>query len=101
MSGAQANGRIEQRFAALKKRPWRSCHFVTAGDPNEAVSREIVLGLPAAGDLIELGMPFSDPMADGPSVRLVARALANGASLRSTPGTVRTSGPRTTTRRSY
>ena len=92
MSGAQADGRIERRFAALKKEGRGGLvTFVTAGDPNETVSREIVLGLPTAGaDLIELGMPFSDPMADGPSVQASSlRALANGASLRSTLSLVR------------
>ena len=44
--------------------------FVTAGDPDYATAKKILLGLPAAGaDLIELGMPFSDPMADGPAVQ--------------------------------
>ena len=92
MSDAQADGRIERRFAALKKEGRGGLvTFVTAGDPNETVSREIVLGLPMAGaDLIELGMPFSDPMADGPSVQASSlRALANGASLRSTLSLVR------------
>ena len=92
MSDAQADGRIERRFAALKKEGRGGLvTFVTAGDPNETVSREIVLGLPTAGaDLIELGMPFSDPMADGPSVQASSlRALANGASLRSTLSLVR------------
>ena len=92
MSGAQADGRIERQFAALKEEGRGGLvTFVTAGDPNETVSREIVLGLPAAGaDLIELGMPFSDPMADGPSVQASSvRALANGASLRSTLSFVR------------
>ena len=50
MSGAQADGRIERRFAALKEEGRGGLvTFVTAGDPNETVSREIVLGLPAAG----------------------------------------------------
>jgi len=92
MSGAQADGRIERRFAALKQEGRGGLvTFVTAGDPTHEVSREIVLGLPAAGaDLIELGMPFSDPMADGPSVQASSlRALANGASLRKTLSLVR------------
>ena len=50
MSGARADGRIERRFAALKEEGRGGLvTFVTAGDPNETVSREIVLGLPAAG----------------------------------------------------
>ena len=92
MSGVQAVGRIERRFAALQAEGRGGLvTFVTAGDPNKAISREIVLGLPEAGaDLIELGMPFSDPMADGPSVQASSlRALANGASLQSTLSLVR------------
>jgi tryptophan synthase alpha chain len=92
MSSGQERGRIERRFAALKAEGRGGLvTFVTAGDPNKAVSLEIVLGLPAAGaDLIELGMPFSDPMADGPSVQASSlRALANGASLNSTLSLVR------------
>ena len=92
MSGVQGVGRIERRFAALQAEGRGGLvTFVTAGDPNKAISREIILGLPKAGaDLIELGMPFSDPMADGPSVQASSlRALANGASLRSTLALVR------------
>ena len=92
MSGEQELGRIERRFATLKAEGRGGLvTFVTAGDPNKATSLEIILGLPAAGaDLIELGMPFSDPMADGPSVQASSlRALANGASLRSTLALVR------------
>ena len=92
MSGVQGVGRIERRFAALQAEGRSGLvTFVTAGDPNKAISREIVLGLPEAGaDLIELGMPFSDPMADGPSVQASSlRALANGASLQSTLSLVR------------
>ena len=60
--------------------------FVTAGDPDRQTSLAILKGLPAAGaDMIELGMPFSDPMADGPSIQAASlRALNNGASLGST-----------------
>ena len=67
--------RIDTRFAALKAegRP-ALVTFVTAGDPDYDTSLEIIRGLPAAGaDLIELGMPFSDPMADGPAVQLAGR----------------------------
>ena len=54
--------------------------FITAGDPTGVISAEILSGLPSAGaDIIELGMPFTDPMADGPSIELASgRALANG-----------------------
>ncbi len=92
MSGEQELGRIERCFATLKAEGRGGLiTFVTAGDPNKAISLEIIRGLPAAGaDLIELGMPFSDPMADGPSVQASSlRALANGASLRSTLALVR------------
>ena len=92
MSGEQELGRIERCFANLNAEGRGGLvTFVTAGDPNKAISLEIIRGLPAAGaDLIELGMPFSDPMADGPSVQASSlRALANGASLRSTLALVR------------
>ncbi len=82
-----ANGRIEKRFAALKAEGRSALvTFVTAGDPDQKTAREIVLGLPAAGaDMIELGMPFSDPMADGPSVQTSSlRALKAGATLANT-----------------
>ena len=80
-------GRIEKRFAALKAEGRGALvTFVTAGDPDQKTAREIVLGLPAAGaDIIELGMPFSDPMADGPSVQASSlRALKAGATLANT-----------------
>ena len=79
--------RIEKRFAALKAEGRGALvTFVTAGDPDQKTAREIVLGLPAAGaDIIELGMPFSDPMADGPSVQASSlRALKAGATLANT-----------------
>ena len=85
--------RIDQRFAALKKVGRKALvTFVTAGDPDYATSEKILLGLPAAGaDLIELGMPFSDPMADGPAIQASSlRALAAGHSMRSTLQLVRT-----------
>jgi len=73
--------RIDRRFAALKaeNRP-ALVIFVTAGDPDTATSLDIVRALPAAGaDIIELGMPFSDPMADGPAVQAAGiRALKAG-----------------------
>ena len=73
--------RIEKRFAQLKadKRAGLVA-YVTAGDPDLATSAEILAGLPAAGaDLIELGMPFSDPMADGPAIQASSlRALKAG-----------------------
>jgi tryptophan synthase alpha chain len=87
-----SDGRIERRFAALKAEGRGGLvTFLTAGDPDLETSREIVLGLPVAGaDLIELGMPFSDPMADGPVIQASSlRALRNGASLSKTLDLVR------------
>ena len=74
------DGRIERRFAALKAEGRGGLvTFLTAGDPDLETSRKIVLGLPAAGaDLIELGMPFSDPMADGPAIDPPLPAFARG-----------------------
>jgi tryptophan synthase alpha chain len=73
--------RIAARFARLKAEQRAGfVAYVTAGDPDAGVSFEILKGLPAAGaDLIELGMPFTDPMADGPSVQAAGqRALKAG-----------------------
>ena len=84
MSGQADSGRIRQRFEALTAAGRGGLvTFVTAGDPDYETSREIVLGLPAAGaDLIELGMPFSDPMADGPAIQASSlRALKSGMKL--------------------
>ncbi|HRE21008.1 MAG TPA: tryptophan synthase subunit alpha [Rhabdaerophilum sp.] len=65
--------------------------FITAGDPDPATSLAIVKALPAAGaDVIELGMPFSDPMADGPAIQWSSmRALKAGMSLKGTLAMVR------------
>jgi tryptophan synthase alpha chain len=65
--------------------------FLTAGDPDYATSLEILKGLPKAGaDIIELGMPFSDPMADGPAIqRASQRALRSGQTMRKTLEMVR------------
>jgi tryptophan synthase alpha chain len=84
--------RIERRFAALKSAGRGALvTFVTAGDPDPQTSLEIVKGLPAAGaDLIELGMPFSDPMAEGPPVQASSlRALKAGMTLAKTLTMVR------------
>ena len=70
--------RIDARFAALKAQGRAAfVAYVMAGDPDAATALEILKGLPAAGaDLIELGYPFSDPMAEGPPVqRASLRAL--------------------------
>lgn len=79
--------RIDRRFAALRQEGRAAfIAFVTAGDPDAETARKIVFGLPAAGaDLIELGMPFSDPMADGPAVQASSlRALRAGQTMRKT-----------------
>jgi tryptophan synthase alpha chain len=79
--------RIEQRFAALKPQARAALvAFVTAGDPDYATSLAILRALPAAGaDLIELGMPFTDPMADGPAVQASSlRALKAGQNMKRT-----------------
>jgi tryptophan synthase alpha chain len=73
--------RIEQRFAALKREGRAALvTFVTAGDPDRATSLAILRALPRAGaDIIELGMPFTDPMADGPAIQASSlRALRAG-----------------------
>ncbi len=66
--------------------------FVTAGDPTHEASLDIVCGMPKAGaDIIELGMPFTDPSADGPSIdRAAQRALAAGGNMHKTLDIVRT-----------
>ncbi|WP_026840823.1 tryptophan synthase subunit alpha [Citrifermentans bremense] len=76
--------RISDRFASLKERGEKALvTFVTAGDPDLATTEKVVLELERAGaDLIELGVPFSDPMADGPTIQLSSdRALASGTTL--------------------
>ena len=85
--------RIAKRFAELAAEGRGGLiAFVTAGDPDPDTSLRILQGLPAAGaDLIELGMPFSDPMADGPSIQASSkRALTAGASLARTIAMVET-----------
>lgn len=70
--------RLQSRFAELKQQNRAALvTFVTAGDPDYATSLSILKGLPAVGaDVIELGMPFTDPMADGPAIQLAnIRAL--------------------------
>ena len=80
--GAMTGTRIERRFAELKAANRAALvTFVTAGDPNYDLSLDLVRQLPAAGaDLIELGMPFTDPMADGPAIQASSlRALRSPA----------------------
>lgn len=84
--------RIDARFAALKAENRAAfVAYVMAGDPDAATALEILKGLPAAGaDIIELGFPFSDPMAEGPPIQRAAqRALKSGMSLRGTLDLVR------------
>jgi tryptophan synthase alpha chain len=84
--------RIDRRFAALKTEGRAALvTFVTAGDPDLETSKKILAGLPKAGaDVIELGMPFSDPMADGPAIQASSlRALKAGQKMRDTLAMVR------------
>ena len=78
-------GRISDRFAALRERGEKALiPFVTAGDPDLETTEALVLALVEAGaDLVELGVPFSDPLAEGPTIqRSSERALRSGTSLR-------------------
>ncbi len=84
--------RIDTRFAALKAEGRAALvTFVMAGDPDPSTALEIVKALPKAGaDLIEIGMPFTDPMADGPAIQAAGlRALAAGETLHGTIDLVR------------
>ena len=79
--------RIDARFAALKAEGRAGfVTYVMAGDPSPAEALEILRGLPAAGaDIIELGIPFSDPMAEGPTIQKAAlRGLQAGLTLKGT-----------------
>jgi len=84
--------RIDKRFAALKREGRAGLvAFVTAGDPDYDTSLAILKGLPASGaDVVELGMPFSDPMADGPAIQASSqRALKAGQTMKKTLSMVR------------
>jgi tryptophan synthase alpha chain len=84
--------RIEQRFAALKAEGRAALvTFTMAGDPDTATSLAIAKALPKAGaDVIELGMPFTDPMADGPAIQAAGvRALKAGQTMKKTLALVR------------
>jgi tryptophan synthase alpha chain len=79
-------GRISERFSALAER--KECAlvvFLTAGDPDLEATEALILSMAESGaDLIEIGVPFSDPIAEGETIqRASERALANGTSLRS------------------
>ncbi|MGE5267163.1 MAG: tryptophan synthase subunit alpha [Deltaproteobacteria bacterium] len=84
--------RIDKRFAKLRSEGRAALvTFVTAGDPDYDTSLKIVSGLPSAGaDVIEIGMPFSDPMADGPPIQASGlRALKAGQNMKKTLQLVR------------
>ena len=79
--------RIKNTFEKLKAANKKALiTFITAGDPTVEISEKVLAGLPEAGaDLIEIGMPFTDPMADGPAIQASSlRALENGMSLKGT-----------------
>ena len=79
--------RIEKKFAALRAEGRKAfVSYIMAGDPDLATSLRLMKGLPGAGvDVIELGMPFTDPMADGPTIQLAGqRALDGGQTLQKT-----------------
>ena len=76
--------RIDAKFAQLRAEGRKAfVTYIMGGDPDFDTSKEVLLGLPGAGvDIIELGMPFTDPMADGPTIQLAGqRALAGGQTL--------------------
>jgi tryptophan synthase alpha chain len=84
--------RLNDKFAALKREGRAGfVAYVMAGDPDAAASAALLEGLPGAGaDIIELGFPFSDPMADGPAIQRAAlRALEGGMTLAGTLGLAR------------
>ena len=92
MSGIGVETRLTRKFAQIASDSRGGLiTFLTAGDPTPSISRDLLRRLPAAGaDVIELGMPFSDPMADGPAIQAASqRALKSGATLKSTLGMVR------------
>ena len=84
--------RLDQCFADLRSQQKKAfVAFITAGDPDQDTSQAILDGLPDAGvDIIELGMPFTDPMADGPAIQKSSlRALGQGHKMRNTLDMVR------------
>ncbi|EEW24607.1 tryptophan synthase subunit alpha [Rhodobacter ferrooxidans] len=79
--------RIDAKFAALRAEGKKAfVAYIMAGDPDLATSAAVMQGLPGAGvDIIELGMPFTDPMADGPTIQLAGqRSLEGGQTLQKT-----------------
>jgi tryptophan synthase alpha chain len=92
VSGIGVETRLTRKFAQIASDSRGGLiTFLTAGDPTPSISRDLLSRLPAAGaDIIELGMPFSDPMADGPAIQAASqRALKSGATLKGTLGMVR------------
>ena len=84
--------RIDEKFAALKAEGRKAfVSFIMAGDPDYETCLAVLKGLPAAGvDIVELGMPFTDPMADGPTIQLAGqRALEAGQTMDKTLAMVR------------
>jgi tryptophan synthase alpha chain len=85
-------GRIDRRFEALRKEGRAALvTFTMAGDPDYETSLAILRDLPKAGaDIVELGMPFTDPMADGPAIQAAGlRALESGQNVKKTLAAVR------------
>lgn len=92
MSRATTSGRIEARFAALREEGRAAfVPFIMAADPDYKTTLEILKGLPSAGaDIIEIGVMYSDPMADGPAIQAAGlRAKAGGARVTKTIDMVR------------
>jgi tryptophan synthase alpha chain len=89
---SRKQGRLKARFEYLAAEGRAGLvTFLTAGDPNREISSTIIEGLPGAGaDIIELGMPFTDPMADGPAIQASSiRALDAGQDMNATLAMVR------------
>ena len=83
--------RIDKKFAELRARKKKAfIAFITAGDPSLAVTRALVMAFEKAGvDIVELGVPFSDPLADGPTIQAASqRALRNKVTARAIVNTV-------------
>jgi len=77
--------RIDQKFIDLKKKNKKAfIAFITAGDPDLATTQKLAIAFEKAGvDILELGVPFSDPLADGPTIQAASqRALAKGVSVK-------------------
>src|SRR5262245_1182187 len=92
MLATRMTTRIDERFAVLRSEGRAALvAFLTAGDPDVDTSLELLRALPAAGaDVVELGMPFTDPMADGPAIQAAGlRALKAGMTLAKTLAMVR------------